>query len=137
MFLNKDLIYAELYFKTSRSGGAGGQHVNKVESKVSLFWNVWDSIFFAPEQKEIILRKLSNRITNGGVLQLDASTDRSQYKNKQIVVGRFFKLLEQALEPDKLRKATKIPRSVILKRLDRKKKQAHKKQSRRNRFDID
>ncbi|SJN32173.1 alternative ribosome rescue aminoacyl-tRNA hydrolase ArfB [Sphingobacterium sp. JB170] len=137
MFLNKDLIYPELHFKTSRSGGAGGQHVNKVESKVSLFWNVWDSAFFTQPQKDVILRKLSNRITNEGVLQLDASADRSQLKNKQIVVGRFFNLLEQALEPEKLRKATKVPRSVILRRLDRKKKQSHKKQSRRNRFDIE
>ncbi len=137
MNLNKDLLYPELQFKTSRSSGAGGQNVNKVESKVSLFWNVWQSEFFSENEKEIIARRLSNRISKEGVLQLDSSTDRSQLKNKQIVVRRFFSLLEEALLPDKLRKPTKVPRSIILKRLDRKKRQSHKKQSRSNRIEFD
>lgn len=137
MNLNKDVIYPELQFKTSRSGGAGGQHVNKVESKVALFWNVSASAAFSPEQKAIINEKLSNRISKEGVLQIDASDDRSQIKNKRIVVSRFFNLLEQVLKQHKPRKPTKIPRSVVVERLDRKKRHAHKKQSRSNRIDFD
>jgi len=137
MSLNRDLIYRELQFRTSRSGGAGGQHVNKVESKVSAFWDVTASTSITPMQKDLITNKLSNRISNEGILQLDSSESRSQIKNRKSVVERFFKLLEFALKEDKTRRATKVPRSVILQRMDRKKKQSYKKQSRSKRIDLD
>src|SRR5690606_35900767 len=107
MSLNRDLIYRELQFRTSRSGGAGGQHVNKVESKVSAFWDVTASTSITPMQKDLITNKLSNRISNEGILQLDSSESRSQIKNRKSVVERFFKLLEFALKEDKTRRATK------------------------------
>ncbi|MCT1529495.1 aminoacyl-tRNA hydrolase [Sphingobacterium daejeonense] len=135
MRVNKELLIQELSFKTSRSGGKGGQNVNKVSSKVMLNWDIANSKAFDSEQKDLIAEKLSNRISKEGLLKLDSSIDRSQLKNKELVTERFFNLIEDALKVDAKRIPTKTPKSVILDRLDRKKKQSSKKANRQWKFD--
>lgn len=132
----KTKLLAELKFKTARAGGKGGQHVNKVSSKVMLIWPLAESACFNAEQKELLQSRLENRINKAGEFFLEASTDRSQLANKEIAIARFFNLLEDALKVDKPRKKTKIPKAKVLERLDRKKKQAQKKADRGNRFEI-
>ncbi|MFD2968181.1 alternative ribosome rescue aminoacyl-tRNA hydrolase ArfB [Sphingobacterium bambusae] len=136
MTIDHTLLLKEVVFSTSRSGGAGGQHVNKVESKVSLYWNLLTSPSITSHQRAQLATKLANRLNKEGVLQLDASDTRSQVKNKELVTQRFLTLVENALKVDKKRIATKIPKSKVLDRLDRKKKNAQKK-SLRGRIDFD
>lgn len=136
MAIDHTLLLKEVVFSTSRSGGAGGQHVNKVESKVSLYWNLLTSPSITSHQRAQLATKLANRLNKEGVLQLDASDTRSQVKNKELVTQRFLTLVENALKVDKNRIATKIPKSKVLDRLDRKKKNAQKK-SLRGRIDFD
>ncbi len=136
MAINHTLLLKEVVFSTSRSGGAGGQHVNKVESKVSLYWNLLTSPSITSHQRTHLTTKLANRLNKEGVLQLDASDTRSQGKNKELVIQRFLTLVQNALKVDKKRIKTKIPKSKVLDRLDRKKKNAQKK-SLRGRIDFD
>ncbi len=135
MNINLEALKKEVVFKTSRSGGAGGQNVNKVETKVTLLWDVINSKIFSSVQKDIIQFKLAHRIYADGLLQLDVSKSRSQLANKEIAVERLFDLLVKALMPTKKRIPTKIPRAKVLARLDRKTKQSDKKSSRRWRMD--
>lgn len=128
-------LIGELTFKFSRSGGAGGQHVNKVSSKVTLQWDVASSAVFSAEEKAVVAEKLSNRINKEGILQLESDVDRSQARNKEIAIDRFLRLIKDALVPTKPRKKNKIPYSSVLKRLDRKKQQSQLKASRRPNFD--
>lgn len=130
-----EAIIKELKFKTSRAGGAGGQHVNKVSSKVLLQWTVADTALFTAEQIDLLQFQLANRINKDGSLQMECDTDRSQLKNKEIVVARFIHLLESTLKPVKARKKTKIPYGKVLARLDRKKIQSDKKKSRSGNFE--
>ncbi len=134
MNYNPEELMNELSFRTSRSGGKGGQNVNKVSSKVTLIWNVAESKVFDEEEKGIILEKLANRINKDGELLMDSSEDRSQLRNKDIVVERFLKVMEEAMKVEKKRIKTKIPKSVVLERLDRKKKQGAKKSDRNWRY---
>ncbi|QBR12301.1 aminoacyl-tRNA hydrolase [Sphingobacterium sp. CZ-2] len=134
MNYNPEALLNELSFRTSRSGGKGGQNVNKVSSKVTLIWNVTESKVFDEEKKGIILEKLANRINKDGELLMDSSEDRSQLRNKDIVVERFLKVMEEAVKVEKKRIKTKIPKSVVLERLDRKKKQGAKKSDRNWRY---
>ena len=135
MDVNKELLIQELSFKTSRSGGKGGQNVNKVSSKVMLNWDIAESQAIDSDQKTLITEKLANRISKEGLFQLDSSIDRSQLKNKELVTERFLNLIQKALKVDPKRIPTKIPRSVLLARLDRKKRQASKKSNRRWKHD--
>ncbi len=128
---DQDCIVKELQFKTSRSQGAGGQNVNKVESKVTLLWDLENSACIDEEQRALLRRRLTNRLTKEHILLLECSEDRGQLRNKTLVTERFLSLIEQQLRKDKKRIATQIPRSKILERLDRKKKQSEKKKSRR------
>ncbi len=122
---------SEWVFKTSRSGGKGGQHVNKVSTKVELNFEVARSAFLTDEQKVRIAYKLSNRINKDGFLQVVSESERTQLKNKQQAIARFYELLEDALKVPKKRKPTKMPRSVKEKRLKDKKLKGEKKESRR------
>lgn len=129
--MDKDKIISELQFKAVRSSGAGGQNVNKVASKVVLQFDLKNSASFSAEEKELLLVKLENKLTKDGVLILNCDEDRSQLRNKEIVIKRFFLIVEGALKVQKQRKATKIPRSVIEKRLKEKRSQSDIKQSRK------
>lgn len=128
--MNDINLLKELEFKFARSGGAGGQHVNKVSSKVLLQWSIYDSQALSEEEKVKLALLLKNRINKDGILQLDCDTDRSQLKNKKIVSDRFFLLIATALAPIKARKKTKIPYNKIINRLDRKSKRSDLKKSR-------
>ena len=128
---NKDALLQELTFKAVRSSGAGGQHVNKVSSKVEMLFNVNETVVFDEELKERLLNKLQNRLTKDSVLMLQCDESRSQHKNKELVIQRFFELLETALKVPKKRIPTKIPRAVIKKRLKSKRNLSDKKATRR------
>ncbi len=104
--MNFNEIHKELKFKTSRSGGAGGQHVNKVSSKVELIFDIENSQHLSEEEKKLVSIKLLNRIDNEGLLHLQCDETRSQLKNKEIVIERFNGLLKKALTPIKKRKPT-------------------------------
>ncbi|WP_417882287.1 alternative ribosome rescue aminoacyl-tRNA hydrolase ArfB [Xanthomarina gelatinilytica] len=125
------LLISELTFKAIRSSGAGGQHVNKVASKVVLNFNLKQSEVFSEAQKNLLLNNLSNRLTTDGILILQSDESRSQHKNKELVLKRFLDLIKQGLKVPKKRKPTKIPKAVKLKRLSKKKQQADKKANRK------
>ncbi len=133
--VDRNTLLKELVFKTSRSSGAGGQHVNKVESKVTLLWDIHTSMLFSEREKQTLLYKLANRIQASGYLQMESSETRSQLQNKDIVLQRLINLVEEALVPSRKRIPTKIPRAKILARLDRKKQQSAKKADRRWRME--
>ncbi len=123
-------IISELQFKAVRSGGAGGQNVNKVASKVVLAFDVPASEGLSEDEKLLIGQKLGNRLNSQNVLVLTADEDRSQLKNKDIATKRLLKLIEKALIVQKKRKPTKVPRAVIEKRIKAKRNQSEIKQSR-------
>lgn len=119
--IDKIGLKTELKFRTSRSSGPGGQSVNKVSTKVELLFNVQNSQFLRLRQKEIVVEKLKNRINIEGILYLTSDETRSQLNNKELVIERFFSLLEEALKPIKKRRPTRPSRSSKEKRLKTKK----------------
>ena len=127
--ISKDII-SELEFKTSRSGGPGGQNVNKVATKVQLLFHVENSFLLSQDQKNVLILKLSNRISNEGFLSLSSSATRSQLANKELVINRFFELIQHALTPEIARKTTKLPLSVKMSRLKNKKIKSERKANR-------
>jgi len=124
-------IISELSFKAVRSSGAGGQNVNKVSSKVVLTFNLKNSQGLTNEEKLLLETKLSSRLTTDAVLILNCDEDRSQFRNKEIVTKRFLELIKNALHIPKERKRTKIPKSVIRKRIKNKKNMSEVKKNRR------
>ncbi len=133
--MNKELIITEPEYKAVRSSGAGGQNVNKVSSKVVLSFNLNTSNALTEDEKVLAAQRLGKRINSQGVLILQCDEDRSQLRNKDIVTKRFVQLIEGALHTEKPRVPTKIPKAVIKKRIENKRRQAEKKQSRRK-FDF-
>lgn len=125
--MNKEGIYKELQFKAVRSSGAGGQHVNKVSSKVELSFDILNSQSLSEREKIRLLKNLSNRISKEGILQLSSSESRSQHTNKEKVIKRFYQLLEKGFIVPKKRKPTTISRTQKQKRMNQKQKQSEKK----------
>jgi ribosome-associated protein len=132
----KEQLIKECIFKTSRSGGKGGQNVNKVSSKVELIFNVTNSVYFNEEQKKLIVAKLTTRLDSEGNLHIVSQEDRSQLLNKQRTVIKLVDLLNKCLQVQKKRKPTKVPKAVIERRLTDKSVIAQKKKDRK-RFDLD
>ena len=124
-------IISELSFKAVRSSGAGGQNVNKVSSKVVLTFDLKNSKALTEDEKILVKTKLSSRLTTDAVLVLNCDEDRSQFRNKEIVIKRFLDLIKNALFIPKERKPTKIPKSVIRKRIKDKKSLSDVKKNRR------
>ena len=124
----------ELSFKTSRSSGAGGQNVNKVETSVTVLWKVSDSEFFNEEEKDLIYHKLKNRINAEGFLFLTVSETRTQLMNKTKAVEKILEIVDKALIIPKKRLATKPSKGQKQKRLDIKKKLSEKKENRKFRY---
>ncbi|MEW7289844.1 alternative ribosome rescue aminoacyl-tRNA hydrolase ArfB [Aquimarina sp. 2304DJ70-9] len=129
--MNTSVILNELKFKAVRSSGAGGQHVNKVSSKIELSFDVMNSVGLTDDEKLIITQKLSSRITKSGALLLQCGDSRSQHRNKELVIKRLLDILKANLYVPKKRKATKPSKATIKKRLENKQKQATKKVNRR------
>jgi len=129
--MDADKIKSELLYKAVRSSGAGGQNVNKVASKVILSFDIPKSNGLSDFEKELLKTKLKPRLTTDFILMLNGEEDRSQLKNKTLVTKRFFEILKTALTVQKQRKATKIPRSVIEKRIKAKRNNSLIKQNRR------
>ncbi|RIA08436.1 ribosome-associated protein [Flavobacteriaceae bacterium MAR_2010_72] len=130
MFDEKHLI-SELNFKAVRSSGAGGQHVNKTASKVELTFGLMESSALSDEQKSMLKKSLSSRLTNDNGIILYCEESRSQHKNKALVIERFLELIKQGLVVPKKRKKTKVPKAVKLKRLKSKKETSQKKENRK------
>lgn len=120
-------LLKELKFKASRSSGAGGQHVNKVSSKIELIFDLPNSNEFTKDEKELLLKALRTKLTKENILLLQCDESRSQHKNKEIVIKRFLLLITGGLKVPKKRKATKPSKASIQKRLEKKKQQAYKK----------
>ena len=124
-------IISELNYKAVRSSGAGGQNVNKVSSKVVMSFDLKNSKALSDEEKLLLETNLASRLTTDLVLILTCDEDRSQLKNKEIVTKRFLALVKNGLLVPKERKATKIPKSVIRKRIKDKKTISEIKKTRR------
>ncbi len=129
--MEREKIISELQFKAVRSSGAGGQNVNKVSSKVVLSFDLKNSQALSEEEKLLLETKLASRLTTDLVLILNCDEDRSQLKNKGIVIKRFLDIITAGLHIPKIRKATKIPKSVIRKRIKDKKNVSDVKKNRR------
>lgn len=127
----KDQLISELTFTTSRSQGAGGQNVNKVETKVELNWSPDESAVFSLDEKVLLSASLQNKMNKDGIVFLTSQKTRSQLKNKEDAIERFLLLIEQILTPKKSRKATKPTRSSQADRLESKKKKSMVKQLRK------
>ena len=125
------LLASEVIFSTSRSSGPGGQNVNKVNSKVTLQFDVEKSMLLTPEEKQVVRQKLGSRMTTEGVLLLTAQESRSQLGNKEAVMGKFDRLLAKAFEKRKPRKATRPSKGAVQNRIKKKKEHSKKKKWRR------
>jgi len=121
----------EFVFSSSRSGGPGGQNVNKVSTKVELRFNLLLAESFSEEEKELIFRKLKNKITKEGEIVLVSQSERTQLMNKIVVVEKFYDIVSQALTVQKKRRATRPTLSSKIKRLEKKRSRGDIKKMRR------
>jgi len=130
--IDADYLWKELRFSATGSSGPGGQHVNRVNTKVNLRFDIVNSVLLSDDEKQLILKKLTSKISGKGVLRLSAQAHRSQIMNKQAVILKLNILLEKAFFIKKKRKATRPSKSAIQKRLDDKKKLSEKKKMRKD-----
>ncbi|MEP6611498.1 MAG: alternative ribosome rescue aminoacyl-tRNA hydrolase ArfB [Mucilaginibacter sp.] len=135
MNFNKAELQKETSYKASRSGGKGGQNVNKVSSKVELLFSVDNSALFTDEEKAMLNDKLQNRLNKDGLVQIICDEERSQYLNKEKAIERLIVLLTKALHKPKARKPTKVSKAAKAARLESKKINSAKKESRSKRFE--
>ncbi len=135
MNITKADLKKEVSYKTSRSGGKGGQNVNKVSTKVELLFDIAASLLFTEEDKRVLAGKLQSRFNREGLVQVMSEEERSQYLNKEKAVEKLYLLLTRALYKPKARKATRPSRAVKEARLESKKINSVKKTARRKNFD--
>ncbi|WDF56852.1 alternative ribosome rescue aminoacyl-tRNA hydrolase ArfB [Mucilaginibacter sp. KACC 22063] len=133
-FTKADLL-RETNFKASRSGGKGGQNVNKVSTKVEIAFDVRSSVLFNEGEKQLLLSKLANRLNKDGEVQVICDEERSQYLNREKAIEKLYHLLHKAFEKPKPRKPTKISKAVKAARADNKRLQSAKKETRKRNFD--
>lgn len=131
MLPTREEILRSVTFKTSRSGGKGGQNVNKVSSKVELIFDLETAVFFNEDEKALLRSRLENRLDTDGLLHIISQEDRSQLLNKEKTIVKLIELLKRSLQIQKKRKATKIPNAVIQKRLKNKAVNASRKENRK------
>ena len=120
----------EFTFKTTRSGGKGGQNVNKVSTKVELYFDIKNSAVLTEEEKQIIAYKLKNKIDKNGILRIVSQSERSQIMNKKKVINKFYEIITKALKKRRARKKTKPTEVSKEKRLSAKKTISEKKRLR-------
>jgi ribosome-associated protein len=129
--MKTEILLTEIHFKGIRSSGAGGQNVNKVASKIEVTFDVKNSNGLTEAEKERLYQTLSSKLTKENVLIFQCDESRSQHKNKDLSIKRFLKTISNGLKVPKPRKATKPSKSSILKRLEKKKFLASKKENRK------
>ena len=131
----ENCLLKELQYRTSRSSGPGGQHVNKTESRVELLWKPAESSCLDDSQKSLLMARLRHRISDEGYLKLSSQKYRSQTRNREEVTGRFLRLVEGSIKPVKERRPTRPSRASVEKRLESKKQRGQLKRGRRKDFE--
>ncbi|MGY6743666.1 MAG: alternative ribosome rescue aminoacyl-tRNA hydrolase ArfB [Cecembia sp.] len=129
--IKEEILVSELEFKASRSSGPGGQHVNKTNTRITLVFNIPNSMVLDEEDKSILMDKLANKLDTAGNLIIHSQEKRSQIQNKEIAINKFYDLLRKAFQKKKIRKATKPGKAAIEQRIKDKKAHAQKKKERR------
>lgn len=122
--MKTDEIRKEIQVQTSRSGGKGGQNVNKVETQVEIRWHIPSSALFNEEEKKLLIDKLTPKLTKDHTLIIRSNAARTQLENRSIALAKLEKLLQHLLKQNKKRIKTKVPKGVVEKRLNSKKKRS-------------